>query len=207
MINQPSRTICVHRGGLKLYLLPCGLWADCARTFEEMPNKQPGGPCSEVYSCATLVNCLRKRFHQDWLCRERLGVGRKVLFYYCESVYGWGVGGHRGGRQEMKVRNRQGEISETSLRFFFRRLKGTLPHKNLTEAFHFRPLFYPGVLPPPCDSDQRLCLYLPSRLHHVAMLNTVFDQRHRGRLSRPLPRLRLRALLAQQRAHIKQTSS
>lgn len=85
------------------------------------------------------------------------------------------------------------------------RLKGTLPHKNLTEGLSFSALVLSFLLP--ATQTKGLCLYLPSRLHHVAMLNTVFDQRLRGRLSRPLPRLRLRALLAQQRAHIKQTSS
>lgn len=54
---------------------------------------------------------------------------------------------------------------------FFHRLKGTLPHTNPSRmlSFFFLSfvffliflLFFPGFLLSPCDSDQRLCLYLP----------------------------------------------
>lgn len=69
------------------------------------------------------MNCLKKRFIQDWLCRERLG-GKKRLFYYCECVYEESTGGRKG--RNGKLKNGQGNISNTSLLFHF--LKSTLRH-------------------------------------------------------------------------------
>lgn len=174
MINQLPRTIWGCYGGLKLYLLACG-WCKRALSWLCSPPRLPHvwgnseltarWPCSPVYSRVTLVNCLKKRFHHDWLCRERLekGGGKKMWFYYCECVqYMRGAQGRivRNG----KLRKRRGNISK-NIFLLFHRLPGPgasrKPRKMLFFAFIL--LFFPGIrLSPPVAPTKGYIFICPS---------------------------------------------
>lgn len=122
------------------------------------------------------MNCLKKWFHQDWLCRERLGVEKKkILFYYCERVY---EGSAEEDSKEWKTQKKQGLTSFTVL-------KAHCHIQTFQDAFHLLSLFcvfFPPTLNPPSTlwlRPKAMSLSAPP-VHHIAILNTISDQcRHR----------------------------
>lgn len=83
-------------------------------------------------------------------------IGRKHIFIIV-SVYMWGSQGR-------KVRN--GKLGNGRAIFqkrlaSFTVLKVHCHTQTFQDDFHFLCLFFSGILLPPHDSDQRLCLYLP----------------------------------------------
>lgn len=160
------------------------------------------GILSKWLDAHVLVNCLKKKkIHQDWLCRERLG-GNIFFFFYCERVYVGIIGKES---KKWKTQKWQGNISKTSC--FFHRLKRALPHANLPRWLSFSLfLFFRKTSSSPWLRPKTMSLSASS-VHHITLLNTIFDQCLHRRLFRPLPPLHLWPPLAQQRAHIKRTSS
>lgn len=197
---------------IKLYLLAGGLWA--LHTPQALCMFE--GILSNFFffrqftrtwaSTHVLVKCLKKKKIKKKKNSPRLTLqrelGRKYIFYYCERVY-VGITGKES--KKWKTQKWQGNISKTSC--FFHRLKRALPHANLPRWLSFSLfLFFRKTSSSPWLRPKTMSLSASS-VHHITLLNTIFDQCLHRRLFRPLPQLHLWPPLAQQRAHIKKTSS
>lgn len=73
----------------------------------------------------------------------------KRLFYHCECEY------------EGRARRREQEMEKSDISKFLRSQKTHCHTQTSQDVFHFPAPFSPGVPILSCDSDWRLCLYLP----------------------------------------------